>query len=84
MQQLVIHVADLARALAVSEAAIRSHISRRNWPRAIPAPIRIGRRWAWIRRDVESWLSALAGDSQPEQKKSGPGRKRKEVQVLGR
>lgn len=85
MQQLVIHVADLARALAVSEAAIRSHISRRNWPRAIPVPIRIGRRWAWVRRDVESWLCALAGeDFQPEQKKSGPGRPKKEEQVLGR
>lgn len=84
MQQLVIHIPDLARALATSEAAIRTHISRRNWPRAIPAPIRIGRRWAWRRQDVESWLSALAGDFQPEQKKSGPGRKRKEVQILGK
>lgn len=83
-QQIVIYISDLARALGGSEASIRTHIARRNWPRAIPKPLRIGARWAWRRQDVEAWLAGLAGDSQPEQKKSGPGRKKKEVQVLGR
>lgn len=53
MQQLIIHIPDLARALATSEAAIRTHIARRNWPRAIPQPLRIGSRWAWRKEDVE-------------------------------
>lgn len=76
MQQLVIYIPDLAKALATSEAAIRTHISRRSWPRAIPVPIRIGIKWAWRKNDVESWLASLAGEAQP----GKPGRPRKEEQ----
>lgn len=78
MQQLVIYIPDLAKALATSDAAIRTHISRRSWPRAIPTPIRIGRRWAWRKQDVESWLASLAGEAQPLRK---PGRPRKQEQI---
>lgn len=80
MQQLVIHIPDLARALATSEAAIRTHISRKNWPRAIPAPIRLGHRWAWRSQDVESWLAGLADETQSAARRP-PGRPKKEEQV---
>lgn len=80
MQQLVIHIVDLARALAVTEASVRTHIARKNWPRAIPQPLRIGRRWCWRKQDVESWLAGLAGDA-PVVAKRKAGRPRKEEQV---
>lgn len=60
-QQLLIYISDLARALAVSEASIRSHLHRRHWPASIPPPLRLGRRWAWRKQDVEQWLAELAG-----------------------
>lgn len=60
-QQLLIYISDLARALAVSEASIRSHLHRRHWPASIPPPLRLGRRWAWRKQDVELWLADLAG-----------------------
>lgn len=60
-QQLLIYISDLARALAVSEASIRSHLQRRHWPASIPPPLRLGRRWAWRKQDVEMWLAELAG-----------------------
>ena len=61
MQQLLIYISDLARALAVSEASIRSHLQRRHWPASIPQPLRRGRRWCWRPQDVEDWLALLAG-----------------------
>lgn len=60
-QQLLIYISDLARALAVSEASIRSHLQRHHWPASIPPPLRLGRRWAWRKQDVEQWLAELAG-----------------------
>lgn len=85
-QQLLIYIPELARALAVSEASIRSHVQRRHWPTSIPIPLRLGRRWAWRKQDVEDWLALLAGKSVKKEAAGPLGRppKAKQMRQQGR
>ena len=83
-QQLLIYISDLARALAVSEASIRSHLQRRHWPVSIPTPLRLGRRWAWRKQDVEEWLATLAGKPIKKEATSILGRPPKAKQIASR
>lgn len=83
-QQLLIYISDLARALAVSEASIRSHLSRHHWPASIPPPLRLGRRWAWRKQDVEQWLADLAGKPIKKEGEIRLGRPTKTTQIARR
>lgn len=83
-QQLLIYIPDLARALAVSEASIRSHLQRSHWPASIPPPLRLGRRWAWRKQDVEQWLADLAGKPIKKEGEIHLGRPTKATQIARR
>lgn len=54
----VLYVADLARKLGRTESAIRAGVNRSvDW---LPPAFPMGRRLAWRRVDVESFLAAKA------------------------
>ncbi|MDL2259485.1 hypothetical protein LJB99_01215 [Deltaproteobacteria bacterium OttesenSCG-928-K17] len=53
----VIGIHKLAELLDCSPASIYSHIARKNWD-AIPIPIRMGRRLAWMQTTVDEWFAA--------------------------
>lgn len=55
----VLYVADLAKLLGRTEAAIRTGVNRGvEW---LPKPFPMGRRLAWRRQDVDDFLAAQAG-----------------------
>ena len=56
MKQEIIYVPDIATFLGVSHAAIRGYIQRRDWPRSIPEPFRIGAKYAWRIDGLKKWL----------------------------
>lgn len=54
----VLYIADLAKKLGRTEAAIRSGINRGvDW---LPKPFPMGRRIAWRRADVDAFLAEQA------------------------
>jgi predicted DNA-binding transcriptional regulator AlpA len=50
----VLYVADLARLLGMTEAAVRGHVYRRST--AVPPAFTLGRRLAWRRATVMAYL----------------------------
>lgn len=50
----VVYVAQVAAMLGMTEAALRAHVYRES--RAIPKPFKMGKRLAWRRASVLSWL----------------------------
>jgi len=57
MDQRLVYTRDIAQLLGITEAAVRSHLQRRAWPNAIPAPFRLGRKWAWRLQDIDRWFA---------------------------
>lgn len=57
MAPQIIGIRKLAEMLDCSVASIYSHIARKNWD-AIPAPIRIGKRLAWLQTSVDDWFAS--------------------------
>ena len=64
----IMYVPDLARALGMTEGALRGHLNRESWPAAIPPPIKIGARWAWLIDGVNAWLQDKAAHPIPSNK----------------
>jgi predicted DNA-binding transcriptional regulator AlpA len=57
-QQSILYVADLARMLGRTEAAIRAAVNRKaNW---LPPSFPMGGRLAWLRQDVDKFLASQA------------------------
>lgn len=52
----IIGIHKLAEMLDCTAASIYSHIARKNWS-AIPAPIRMGKRLAWLQTAVDEWFA---------------------------
>jgi len=55
MNTKIIYINGLSQLLGVSPAAIHAHLRRHNYG-AVPHPIRIGNKYAWITDDVDHWL----------------------------
>ena len=56
MNTKIIYINGLSQLLGVSPAAIHAHLRRHNYG-AVPHPIRIGNKYAWITDDVDHWLA---------------------------
>lgn len=57
-QSLLIYVPELAGLLGLTENAVRVRLARGG--NGLPPHVRIGKRIAWRRRDVEKWLNRLS------------------------
>lgn len=57
MSAKLINIHQLSDVLGISNAAIYSHIARNNYS-AIPPPIRLGRKLAWIDAEVTLWIES--------------------------
>jgi hypothetical protein len=57
-EKLIVTIADLSTLIDKSPRSIEHAIARgSNW---LPPPFKMGKRWCWLRRDVESHLDKLA------------------------
>jgi len=70
---------EAAKRLGMTPQALSCHVSRRNWPQAIPAPIKIGGIFKWSDEKITEWINerfdAVEGKkSQRGNKKRAPGR----------
>ena len=72
--QKVMYVPDLAGYLGMTESSIRTHLSRCNW-NAVPPPIRLGGRIAWIRDDVDDFLQQKSAQANKIKKNGNRSRK---------
>lgn len=60
----IIYVKDISVILGKSESAIRSALARNvDW---IPPHFRLGKKYAWVRKDVDKWLSERANEPKQE------------------
>ncbi|MEZ7197747.1 hypothetical protein [Pseudodesulfovibrio karagichevae] len=79
-QMKIIGRAEAARRLGMTPQALSCHVSRRAWPHAIPAPIKIGGIFKWSDEKITEWINERfdeveGGKSQKEKKrKRRPGR----------
>jgi len=52
VQRQVLYIDDVCGRLGMSRDAVRGAVKRGH----VPRPGRLGRRWAWDRREFERWL----------------------------
>ncbi len=73
MERQLYYIADIATILGVTEAAIRSHIQRRS--ACIPRWVKIGKRIAWRKNDVDTWLDGMTPiDCRPARQRGRPSK----------
>jgi len=59
VQKRFYNIQELATILGKSVAAIHGHLSRKQFD-AVPPPMRLGRRQAWLVEYVDDWIEAKA------------------------
>jgi predicted DNA-binding transcriptional regulator AlpA len=59
VQKRFYNIQELATILGKSVAAIHGHLSRKQFD-AVPPPMRLGRRLAWLVEYVDDWIEAKA------------------------
>jgi predicted DNA-binding transcriptional regulator AlpA len=59
VQKRFYNIQELATILGKSVAAIHGHLARKQFD-AVPPPMRLGRRLAWLVEFVDSWIEAKA------------------------
>ena len=69
---------EAAKRLGMTPQALSCHVSRRSWPHAIPAPIKIGGIFKWSDEKITEWINerfdAVEGKPKDGSKKRAPGR----------
>ncbi|WP_144005030.1 transcriptional regulator [Solidesulfovibrio fructosivorans] len=64
MSEFVYDINELAEELKTTPGAIRQHIFRKNF-KAVPPPVKLGRRVVWMKDRVKVWLNERADNSTP-------------------
>lgn len=59
VQKRFYNIQELATILGKSVAAIHGHLARKQFD-AVPPPMRLGRRLAWLVESVDGWIDAKA------------------------
>ena len=59
VQKRFYNIQEIATILGKSVAAIHGHLARKQFD-AVPPPMRLGRRLAWLVESVDSWIEAKA------------------------
>jgi predicted DNA-binding transcriptional regulator AlpA len=55
VSQRFYYIEDMAKLLGKSVVSIHSHLSRKQYD-AVPPPLRLGRRLAWLAETVDEWI----------------------------
>lgn len=77
----ILFINDLSRLLSMRAPAIRQNILNERF-HIVPPPVKLGKRYAWHRRNVEKWIAGRFGLDEgpatpsPEEEKRGRGRPR--------
>ena len=80
VQKRFYNIQELATILGKTVAAIHGHLARKQFD-AVPPPIRLGRRLAWLVESVDDWIDAKAAQAATQTKeyaavKRTPARRR--------
>lgn len=67
IQKRFYNIAELSTILGKSIAAINGHLARKQFD-AVPPPIKLGRRLAWLVDSVETWIEEKAAQAAAEVK----------------
>jgi predicted DNA-binding transcriptional regulator AlpA len=62
VQKRFYNIQELATILGKSVAAIHGHLNRKQFD-AVPPPMRLGRRLAWLVESVDGWIDAKAAQA---------------------
>ncbi len=62
VQKRFYNIQELATILGKSVAAIHGHLARKQFD-AVPPPMRLGRRLAWLVESVDGWIDAKAAQA---------------------
>ena len=62
VQKRFYNIQEVATILGKSVAAIHGHLARKQFD-AVPPPMRLGRRLAWLVESVDSWIDAKADNA---------------------
>jgi len=62
----ILYIEDMIRLLKMKRATIQVNIARENW-KAVPCPVKIGKRHAWHRKKVDSWINERFGLAETEE-----------------
>jgi predicted DNA-binding transcriptional regulator AlpA len=62
LQKRFYNIEDMAAILGKSAAAIYGHLTRKQYE-AVPVPIKLGRRLAWVVEAVDKWIEAKAAQA---------------------
>jgi predicted DNA-binding transcriptional regulator AlpA len=57
LAQRFYYIEDMARILGKTAAAVHGHLARRQYD-AVPPPLRLGRKLAWVMEVVDEWINA--------------------------
>lgn len=70
MQRRFYYIEDMATILGKSIAGIYGHLARKQYD-AVPPPMKLGRRLAWLVEGVEEWVNAKVATAKFEAEKYG-------------
>lgn len=62
VQKRFYNIQELATILGKSVAAVHGHLARKQFD-AVPPPMRLGRRLAWLVESVDDWIDAKAAQA---------------------
>jgi hypothetical protein len=62
VRKRIYYIDDLSTILGKSVAAIHGHIARKQYD-AVPPPMKVGRRLAWLVESVDDWIDAKAAQA---------------------
>ncbi|MDR2891533.1 MAG: transcriptional regulator [Deltaproteobacteria bacterium] len=65
VQKRFYNIQEIATILGKSVAAIHGHLNRKQFD-AVPPPMRLGRRLAWLVESVDAWIDAKAAQAAQE------------------
>jgi predicted DNA-binding transcriptional regulator AlpA len=68
LTQKFYYIEDMAKILGKTAAAIHGHLARKQYD-AVPPPIRLGRKLAWLVEAVDEWISAKVSFAKAELEK---------------